>query len=121
MSRIRPGHLSDTHPDVETVHINLLREAGTGRRLSLAFSMTQTALRLSLNGIRRRHPHLSDQECRLMLAELSYGKELTDRVRAYLEAMHLGDADLEAADRAVPAKDLLERALDETGRSASDQ
>ncbi len=74
----------DTHPEAERVQIQLLQEAGTARRLALAFSLTQTALELSRDGIRHRYPALTERERRLKFAALCYGEDLAHRVRADL-------------------------------------
>ncbi len=46
----------DTHPQAEHVQIQLLRLAGTARRLDLACSLTQTTIALSREGIRNGIP-----------------------------------------------------------------
>ena len=79
-----PIGLSDTDPRMLEVQIELLRRAGPARRAAIALSMTTTAIKLARAAIQRAHPDWSDQEVALMWAEVHYGKELTDRVRAYL-------------------------------------
>ena len=74
----------DTHLQAERVQIQLLREAGTARRLALACSLTQTALELSREGIRQRYPALSERERRLKFMALCYGEDLARRLRADL-------------------------------------
>ena len=74
----------DTDPQVRAMQVRLLREAGPNRRLALACSMTQSAREMSREGIRRRHPDLSELEVKLKLGELCYGRELIAHVRAYL-------------------------------------
>jgi hypothetical protein len=76
----------DTHPEVERVQIELLRKAGAARRLELGLSFSHDALRLAQAGIRRAHPNASEEEISLIFIEVTYGKELADRVRAYLAA-----------------------------------
>lgn len=75
---------SDTSPEAERVQIDLLRKAGEARRIELAFSLTQSAIELSRQGMRRRYPHASEEELNLLFVELNYGKELADRVRTAL-------------------------------------
>lgn len=75
---------SDTSPEAERVQIELLRKAGVARRIELTFSLTQSAIELSRQGMRRRYPHASEEELNLLFIELNYGKELADCVRAYL-------------------------------------
>ncbi len=74
-----------THPDAERTHIRLLREAGMARRLGLAFKLTQQALALSDEALRRRHPELSSEERLLHTVALRYGEDLARCLRADLE------------------------------------
>ena len=76
--------LTDTDPRMLEMQIELLRRAGPARRAAIALSMTTTAIKLSRAAIQRIHPDWSEQEVALMWAEVHYGKELIDRVRAYL-------------------------------------
>lgn len=76
---------TDTHPDAEQVQLRLLREAGTARRLALTFALTQQALDLSAEALRRRHPDLPESECRLRAVALRYGEALAQDLRAHLE------------------------------------
>ncbi len=75
---------SDTSPEAERVQIDLLRKAGVARRIELAFSLTQSAIELSRQGMWRRYPYASEEELNLLFVELNYGKELADRVRTDL-------------------------------------
>ena len=79
----------DTHPEAERVQIQLLREAGTARRLALTFSLTQTVLELSREGIRQRYPELTQRERRLKFVALCYGEDLARRVHVDLERRDL--------------------------------
>ena len=75
---------SDTHPEAERVQIELLRKAGTARRLALGLSFSQDALQLAKTGIRRANPNATEEELSLIFIEVTYGKALADRVRAYV-------------------------------------
>lgn len=75
---------SDTSPEAERVQIELLRKAGVARRIELTFSLTQGAIELSRQGMRRRYPHASEEELDLLFVELNYGKELANCVRTTL-------------------------------------
>jgi hypothetical protein len=80
-----PGpELDDTSPDARRVQVELLRAAGPARRGQLAVSLSQTTRELALAALRRVHPDLSEQEIRLRFAEVHYGRELADKVRARL-------------------------------------
>ena len=75
---------SDTSPEAERIQIDLLRKAGVARRIELTFSLTQSAIELSRQGMRRRYPHASEEELDLLFVELNYGKDLAYRVRTAL-------------------------------------
>ncbi len=76
--------LSDTHPHVEKVLIELLRKATLSERVSRAFSMSAMVKDLSMRAVAKANPEYSQQEVKLKWAELHYGKDLADRVREYL-------------------------------------
>ena len=78
------AELSDTHPKIAQMQIELLRTAGPARRAEIARSMTASAIYLSRLAIQRLHPEWSELEVRLYWAEVHYGKALADKVRAYL-------------------------------------
>lgn len=78
---------TDTHPAAEAVQINLLQKAGVARRLSIAFSLTESVRRLALDGIRRAHPEASDDEALHIFAEVHYGQTLAEQVRKSLERL----------------------------------
>jgi len=78
---------SDTHPAAEAVQINLLRKAGVAKRLSIAFSLSESVRRLALDGIRRAHPEASDDEALHIFAEVHYGQTLAEQVRKSLERL----------------------------------
>lgn len=48
---------SDTHPEVERLHIELIRKAPIFRRLQMVSSLVKTTRQLSWQGICERHPH----------------------------------------------------------------
>lgn len=75
---------SDTNPEIERIQIEMLRKAGAARRLQLGLELSGEALELAQRGIRQAHPHLSELEVKLKFVEVTYGKDLADRVRAYL-------------------------------------
>ena len=75
---------TDTSPAAEAVQLELLRRAGTARRLALTLSLSSSAIRSSRRAIARRHPELDERDLLLRWAELHYGADLAARVRAYL-------------------------------------
>ena len=82
--RVKPQPLDDTTPEARRVQVELLRAAGPARRSQLALSLSQTTRELALAALRRLHPELSEVELRLRFAEVHYGRELADKVRAQL-------------------------------------
>ena len=74
----------DTHPEIERIQIELLRKAGTQRRLQLGLELSGETLEIAQRGIRRIHPEVSELEAKLIFVEVTYGKDLADRVREYL-------------------------------------
>ena len=74
----------DTHPEAERVQIEVLRKAGIARRMSITRSLSRSAIQLSRQGIRKANPNASEEEISLIFIEVTYGKDLADRVRAYL-------------------------------------
>ena len=78
--------LSDTDPDAERVHLELLRAASPSRRLRLALSLSRTTLSLAHDGLARGLPDASAEEVGLRFVALNYGRELAEEVRSYLRA-----------------------------------
>jgi hypothetical protein len=66
----------DTHPDVERVQIELMRQAPPWRKLALVGELNQTVKELALVGLRQRYPRASERELRRRLADLLLGPEL---------------------------------------------
>lgn len=71
----------DTHPDAESVLIELLRGASPPRKLAMMLDANHTARTLALTGLRERHPNDSPARLRRRLADLWLGPDLA--VRAY--------------------------------------
>lgn len=74
----------DTHPEIERIRTEWLRNASPRRRFQLGLELCEEALELAQRGIRRAHPEASELEAKLIFVEVTYGKDLADRVRAYL-------------------------------------
>lgn len=84
--------LSDTHPQVETYQLQLLRQAPPWRKAHMLGQMYQTVKQLAYQGLRQRHPHAGEAELRRQLADLLLGPELAQQV--------YGSAGLEEAQNA---------------------
>ncbi|MEO6891543.1 MAG: hypothetical protein ABI456_18415 [Ktedonobacteraceae bacterium] len=74
----------DTHLKAERVQVELLSKATTERRLELGLSLSQEAMGIARQAIARTHPLASEEEQALLFVEVTYGKNLADRVKAYL-------------------------------------
>ena len=75
----------DTHPDMEALHIRLLREAPPWRKMEMLAGLNASAKTLALAGLRQRYPKASDGELRRRLADLLLGPELAQKVYGELE------------------------------------
>ena len=76
--------LSDTSPQAEKVQIELLRRTTAAERLRRTFSMTALVMQLSRRAIARAHPNLSEEERGRKFIEVQYGKDLAQRIRAWM-------------------------------------
>jgi hypothetical protein len=75
----------DTAPEAEKVQIELFRAASVAKRISLARSLSATAMFLSRRAIQRANPSFSKRQVDLAFVENHYGQDLADRLRLYLE------------------------------------
>lgn len=89
--RSEHGMLSrDTSPEVERLQIGLWRRMSALDKARAVDGLSRATQELALAGIRQRHPHASERECRLRLAALRLGPQLAARV--YPEAAALFDS-----------------------------
>ncbi len=72
--------LSDTHPQIEAMRLELLREAPPWRKAHMLGQMYQTAKQLTMVGLRSRYPDASEAELRFRLAVLLLGIEIAEIV-----------------------------------------
>lgn len=79
---------SDTHPKMEALQIQLLRQAGPARKMEMLAQLNASARTLALNGLRSRYPQASETELRRRLADLLLGEDLARKV--YGEISHAG-------------------------------
>ena len=63
------------------VQLALLRKATVARRLSMAFSLSQSVIGMARAAIRRQHPDLGDRGLLLCCVELHYGTRLAEGLR----------------------------------------
>jgi hypothetical protein len=71
---------SDTHPKMEALHIQLLRQAGPARKMEMLAQLNASARTLALAGLRSRYPQASENELRRRLADLLLGEDLARKV-----------------------------------------
>ena len=71
---------SDTHPKMEALQIQLLRQATPTRKMEMLAQLNASARTLALMGLRSRYPQASEAELRRRLADLLLGEELALRV-----------------------------------------
>jgi hypothetical protein len=76
MSAIYP----DTHPEMEDLHLKLLRDLPAWKKLEMLAQLNQTAHNLALAGLRQRHPDADEVELKRLLADLILGEELAKKV-----------------------------------------
>ena len=70
----------DTHPEIERLQIEKLRQMHPWRKMELVGEMNRTVQTLALAGLRQRHPDDSPHRRRRRLADLLLGPELAARV-----------------------------------------
>ena len=71
---------SDTSVEAERVQIGMWRRMSPLEKARTVTDVSQAVQKLSLAGIRSRHPDASDHECMLRLAVLKLGRQLACRV-----------------------------------------
>jgi hypothetical protein len=83
----RAATVTDTSPDVMKVLAKLLKNAPPWRKLELMDQWNASLRLLVLSELRRRYPHKSKNELRLLLAERLYGPEIAAQLsKALLES-----------------------------------
>jgi hypothetical protein len=74
----------DTHPEIERLQIERLRQMPAWRKVALMAEMSQTVRTLALAGLRQRHPDDTPAQRWRRLADLLLGPELAAKVYAPL-------------------------------------
>lgn len=77
---------SDTHPKMEALQIQLLRQASPTRKMNMLAQLNAAARLLAWTGLRSRYPQAGEVELRRRLADLLLGEELARKV--YGETRH---------------------------------
>jgi len=76
---------ADTHPKMESLQIQLLREAPPSRKLEMLVQLNATVRLLALTGLRQRFPEATEDQLRRHLASLLLGKEMAVKVYGEIE------------------------------------
>jgi hypothetical protein len=71
---------SDTHPKMEALQIQLLRQASPTRKMNMLAELNASARLLAMTGLRSQFPQASEAELRFKLAVLLLGEELARKV-----------------------------------------
>ena len=71
---------SDTHPKMEALQIQLLRQATSAQKLNILVELNATARMLAVIGLRSQYPRASEIEIQRRLASLLLGQELAQKV-----------------------------------------
>ncbi len=87
-TKIMSSLSSDTHPQMEALQIQLLRQASPARKMEMLAQLNASARHLALTGLRARYPQAGEAELRQRLAGLLLGDELARKV--YGEIGHAG-------------------------------
>ena len=75
MSRFR----LDTHPEIEQLQVEQLRQMPTWRKMALMAELSESVRMLALAGLRQRYPSDTPAQRRRRLADLLLGSELATR------------------------------------------
>lgn len=70
----------DTHPKMEALQIQLLRQASPTRKMNMLAQLNASARLLALTGLHSQYPDASEAELRRKLADLLLGEELARKV-----------------------------------------
>lgn len=76
---------SDTDQKFEKLQLDLMRRASTAKKISCMRSLSSAVRELSYRAVKRAHPELSERELDVFFVSIHYGKNLADRLKAYLE------------------------------------
>lgn len=76
----------DTSPEIERMQFEFYRSAPGWRKLHLVAQLHRMSRTLAMSGIRHRHPEATEEEIRRRFANIVFGVEFAERVRAHLPA-----------------------------------
>ena len=76
---------TDTSPEAEEAHFELLRKAGPERRAQVMRSLSTMVLSLAWQGVSDSFPNAGDRELRIQFIARVYGEPLAEKYGRYLE------------------------------------
>jgi hypothetical protein len=71
---------SDTHPKMEALQIQLLRQASPTRKMNMLAQLNASARLLAMTGLHSQFPQATEAELRFKLAVLLLGEDLARKV-----------------------------------------
>lgn len=74
------SYYSDTHPEIEGLQIQLLRQVPPWKKLEMMTQLNASARQLAWQGLRQRFPQAGESELRRRLAGLLLGEDLAAKV-----------------------------------------
>lgn len=77
--------LSDTHPKITRIQIEILRRMPPWQKIALLSSLNETVQTLAIAGIKQRHPHATPEQIQRIWAEMTLGAELANKVYGHAE------------------------------------
>lgn len=77
---MRVPMVTDTHPDMERLQLDLMRQAPAWRKAQMLGEMYATMKLLALSGLRSRYPNADETELRRRLADLLLSADLAEQV-----------------------------------------
>lgn len=78
-------YLSDTHPDIAEMQIQLLRKLSPAQKLAMVGQLNHTVRTLALSGLKARYPDDSPEKLKRRLADLILGADLALKVYGPLD------------------------------------
>ena len=81
-------NLSDTHPRMQQLYIQLMREATPAQKLRWVAEMNASVRLLMLAGLKRRFPQAGQAELQRRMADLLLGADLAERVYGLIQESH---------------------------------
>lgn len=73
-------YYTDTHPKMEALQIEHLRQSPAWRKMEMLVSLNASARELALAGLRLRYPSAGENELRRRLADLLLGNDLALKI-----------------------------------------